>query len=108
MAMNRRSEDMSWAFNARLTVCLSAAITGAVVLMRAAGLSSGSSFGYTLGIAGGVGGSLANFVIPGLLYRTGMPPAAPLHTLAAAEVVVGTAIMATVLVTTVVAIATSA
>ena len=104
MAVNKRSEDMSYIFNAQLTLVLTAFITGLVVAMNVLGLSSGAAFGLTLNISGGIGGSLNNFILPGLMYRRAMPASAHLHTAAAIEIVFGVAIMCTVCIATLVSI----
>jgi hypothetical protein len=73
-----------------------------VLLLFAAGLSSGNAFGLILDFSGGLAGSITSFVMPGAFYLKLMPRSAPLYWPCAVMLVLGVAIAIVVPVTSVI------
>jgi hypothetical protein len=72
-----------------------------VLLLFAAGLSSGNAFGLILDFSGGLAGSITSFVMPAAFYCKLMPREAPLYWPCAVMFVVGVVIAIVVPVTSV-------
>jgi len=95
-----KSENLPWATHVLVTITLLIMLTAVVVGLLAAGIESGEGFGIILNITGGIGGSLATFMIPAAIYMKVAKKTYWLYKLAAAVFSVGFIFMIVVLVET--------
>ena len=64
----KKAESLPWRQHVIVTFSLLAFQTGFVILLLAIGFSSGAAFSLILNITGGIGGTLATFMLPAAMY----------------------------------------
>jgi len=90
-----RSETLPFWKHTLLTIVLIAGTTAFVLMMLGLGLASGDAFALILNITGGIGGSLATFILPSAIYLKLMPVTGGLRTLAICLLLFGCTVMIT-------------
>jgi len=73
LAMGVRSETLPFSTHTLLSVGLMVTTTAFVLMMLRLGLASGPAFALILNVTGGIGGSLATFILPAAIYLKVMP-----------------------------------
>jgi hypothetical protein len=68
-----RSETLPFITHTVLSVALIAGTTAFVLMLLSLGLASGQAFSLILNVTGGIGGSLATFILPSAIYLKLVP-----------------------------------
>jgi hypothetical protein len=100
-----KSEHLPWITHAVTTLVLLGIITAVVVGLLAAGVGSGTAFNVILDITGGIGGSLATFMLPAAIFLKVAEKSFWLYNVAIGVFIVGFIFMIIVLVETCISLA---
>jgi len=73
LVLGVRSETLPFSTHTLLSIGLMVATTAFVLMMLSLGLASGPAFALILNVTGGIGGSLATFILPAAIYLKLMP-----------------------------------
>jgi amino acid permease len=91
---DQRAEDLPWRTHVIFTLVQLTVFSGFAILLLSVGFSTGGAFSLILSFTGGVGGTLATFILPSMIYLKVFDqedPSAWLHT--TSKVIIGLAVL---------------